>query len=267
MALKLNYKQYSDTGPPLLVMHGVFGSQANWGWHSKQLSEHYAVYGVDLRNHGDSPHDPQLSYVLMAEDVRRLLQDLDIPSCYLLGHSMGGKVAMQLALSHPELIERLIVVDIAPVTYRGGGEEHAKIIASMKGLNLDSLQSRKEAEDKLSRHIEDPDTLQFILTNLERNPAGGYRWRLNLDAIEENYDLLRVGPQADGPFDKPTLFIKGELSNYIREKNEAEIKRLFPRASIETVKDAGHWVHAEKPQEVQRLITAFLPSGYEGNQP
>lgn len=258
MAVKLHYKQYSETGKPLLVLHGLFGSQANWGWHNKQLAAQFAVYGVDLRNHGDSPHDAEMSYMAMAEDVRQLLQDRQLSSCFMLGHSMGGKVAMQLALSYPDLVERLIVVDIAPVNYRGGGDGHLGVIAGMRALNLDTLKSRSQAQQELAKHIEDPDTLQFILTNLAREPSGKYRWRLNIDAIEEHYDLLRVGPETSQVFNKPTLFIRGELSNYIREKNTAEIKRLFPQATIETVAGAGHWVHAEKPKEVQELITGFL---------
>ncbi len=257
MPVKLNYKQYSDSGKALMVLHGLFGSQSNWGWHCKQLADSFAVYGLDMRNHGDSPHDPEMSYKVMAEDVRLLLSDLGIDSCYILGHSMGGKVAMQLAMTYPELIEKLIVVDIAPTNYAAGGEGHLRVLQGMQALDLSAIESRKMAEAELAKFIEDADTLQFILTNLVREQSGTYRWRLNVDAIVEHYDAMRVAPEGD-PFDKPTLFIKGEQSNYIRERNEAEIKALFPSASIAVVQDAGHWVHAENPQAVQELITDFL---------
>ena len=258
MPVKLSYKQYSDSGRPLLVLHGLFGSQSNWGWHCKKLAEHFAVYGVDMRNHGDSPHDSEMSYRAMAEDVALLLADLEIESCSLLGHSMGGKVAMQLALSEPQLVEKLIVVDIAPTNYTAGGEGHLNILNGMKAMDLSAVASRKEAEQLLDEHIEDPDTLKFILTNLVREAAGTYRWRLNVDALIEHYDALRVAPAGGQPFDKPVLFIKGELSGYIRDRNEAEIRQLFPQAAIEVVSGAGHWVHADKPQEVQELVVGFL---------
>lgn len=258
MAVKLNYRQYSDAGQPLLMMHGLFGSQSNWGWHSKKLAEHFAVYGVDLRNHGDSPHHPEMSYQAMAEDVQLLLEDLGFDSCCLLGHSMGGKVAMQLALNQPQLVDKLIVVDIAPVNYMAGGEGHLNVFTGMKALDLSTLTSRKAAEETLAQYIEDADTLQFILSNLVRESSGSYRWRLNVDALFEHYDALRVAPEGAQSFDKPTLFIKGELSGYIRERNETEIRQLFPLATIEVVAGAGHWVHAENPQALQDLVLGFL---------
>ncbi len=258
MPVKLNYKQYSDSGHPLLVMHGLFGSQSNWGWHCKKLAEYFSVYGVDLRNHGDSPHDADMSYKVMAEDVQQLLDDLGIEQSHLLGHSMGGKVAMQLALTSPERVARLIVVDIAPSNYMGGGEGHLRILEGIKALDLQSVTSRKDAETFLDSYTEDTDTLQFILTNLVREASGGYRWRLNVDALIEHYDALRVAPEAAQTFDKPGLFIKGERSGYIRERNEEEIRALFPQAEIAVVAGAGHWVHADNPQAVQDLVLGFL---------
>ena len=257
-ALTLQYKQYSNTGSPVLVLHGLFGSQSNWGWQCKQLAQSFSVYGVDLRNHGDSPHADALDYPVMATDVLKLLDALALPSCSIVGHSMGGKVAMQLALTKPERIDKLVVVDIAPVDYASTADGHLKVIAGMRSLDVANLTTRAEAEQQLGTVIDDEATRKFVLTNLLRDSAGGFKWRLNLDAIESNYDRLRAKPLASKSFDKPTLFIKGALSNYIKAEHEAEIMELFPDAAVKVIMGAGHWVHAEKPQALFKIVNDFL---------
>ncbi len=254
----LAFKRYSDSGPVLLVLHGLFGSQSNWGWHNKQLAENFQVIGLDLRNHGESGHAERLDYSAMAADVREFMREQKIAHCHVLGHSMGGKVAMEIALTTPDLIDKLIVVDIAPVSYDSKADGHLQVMAGMRALNLQTLNNRKEAEEVLSQYIQDEGTRQFVLTNLQKQPAGGYRWRLNLDAIEANYDSLRDQPASSQPFVKPTLFIKGADSNYIQAQHEEEIKALFPDAKVKIVMGAGHWVHAEKPQAVQKIVSDFL---------
>ena len=184
--MRLNYQKYSESGAPLLVLHGLFGSLGNWGWHSKELSQHHSVIGVDLRNHGNSPHDAELSYPAMASDVLQLIEDLGFASVAIIGHSMGGKVAMELALQHHRVVDRLIVVDIAPVGYPEDTQTHQRAIAGMKALNLVGLKTRDEAETFLEDYIEEEATRKFILTNLARDEGGGFRWRLNLEAIEKN---------------------------------------------------------------------------------
>lgn len=256
--MKLNYKRYSDDGPPLLVLHGLFGSLANLGWHSKQLAEDFAVIGVDLRNHGDSPHAGEMDYPVMAEDVKELMDALAIKPAALIGHSMGGKVAMQLALSHPDYVERLLVVDIAPVTYSATNDGHRQIMEAMKALDLATLGNRADAEARLSEVIEDEATRKFILTNLTRSDDGTYHWRLNLDAIERHYDHLREKPEGEGPYEGPTLFVRGDLSRYVHKKHEPEILALFPQAGVKSVMETGHWVHAEKPQVFQKIVRDFL---------
>jgi esterase len=256
--MKLNYQQYSSVGPPLLMLHGLFGNLSNLAWHSKKLAEEFAVYGVDLRNHGGSPHDDALSYQLMAEDVRELIAELNIESCYVLGHSMGGKVAMQLALNCPTLIEKMVVVDIAPVTYPEKTDDHLNILEGMDAVDAGQVKSRIEAEEILKDYINDESIRKFILTNLLRNKEGLYSWRLNTAAIRHNYDEIRIAPVAEGDFLKPVLFVKGGLSDYIQAKNEAEIVKLFPAASVKTIMQAGHWPHAEKPQVLQRIVSNFL---------
>ncbi|MDP6414145.1 MAG: alpha/beta fold hydrolase [Gammaproteobacteria bacterium] len=256
--MQLNYRQYSDSGKPLLILHGLFGSLGNWGWHSKQLAEQYAVYGVDLRNHGESPHADELDYTSMADDVKQLMTSLGIDSCFCIGHSMGGKVAMQLALTQPQLVEKLIVVDIAPVTYPIGAEGHKKVLAAMAALDFDAIHSRSEAESKLAAFIQDEATRKFVLTNLQRDDSGKYQWRLNLRAIEEHYDALRIKPNGVLAFTKPTLFVKGSESKYIRAENETEILELFPNASVKIIMQAGHWLHADKPQAFKKIASDFL---------
>lgn len=256
--MNLNYRQYSSEGKPLLILHGLFGSLSNWGWHSKQLAESFAVYGVDLRNHGDSFHDDELNYQVMAEDVRQLMVRLGIESCYMIGHSMGGKVAMQLALSHPNLIEKMIVVDIAPVAYSATADGHMNVMEGMDSLDFERIQSRAEAEQQLEKFIADDSTRKFVLTNLSRKEDGLYQWRLNLPAIRAHYAQLRDKPIADKPFSSPVLFVKGALSNYIQEQHKAEIIKLFPAATVKIIMQAGHWLHAEKPQAFQKIAMDFL---------
>ena len=258
--MELNYRQYSESGEPVLELHGLFGSLSNWGWHCKQLAEHYAVYGVDLRNHGDSPHSDQLDYQVMAEDVRQLIIRLGLKSCCIVGHSMGGKVAMQLALSFPDLVEKLVVVDIAPVSYPEDAIGHMNVLAAMDAVKLDSIKSRTEAEVTLEEFIPEEATRKFVLTNIVRNKEGSFEWRLNKDAIRKNYANLRAELIATMSFSKPVLFVKGSLSPYIKSEHEAQIKKLFPAASVKRIMDAGHWLHAEQPQALQKILLKFLES-------
>lgn len=256
--MKLNYRQYSDNGKPLLVLHGLFGSLGNWGWHSKQLAECFSVVGVDLRNHGDSPHSDEFDYQVMAEDVRQLIAQLGLESCSIVGHSMGGKVAMQLALSYPDLVERLVVVDIAPVAYPEDADGHMNVLAAMDAVSLDEIKSRTEAEEAMQEYIAEEAIRKFVLTNLVRNEEGSFDWRLNKKAIKENYPALRAELKMEKSFTKPTLFVKGSLSNYILPQHEAAIREMFPAATVKVIMEAGHWLHAEQPQALQKLLLKFL---------
>ena len=258
--MELNYRQYSESGSPVLVLHGLFGSLSNWGWHCKQLAQQYAVYGVDLRNHGDSPHSDQLDYQVMAEDVRQLIVRLGLESCCIVGHSMGGKVAMQLALSFPDLIEKLVIVDIAPVSYPEDADGHMNVLAAMDAVKLGEIKSRTQAEVTIEDYIPQEATRKFLLTNLVRNKEGSFEWRLDKDSIRKNYANLRAELIATMSFLKPVLFIKGSLSPYIKPEHEAQIKELFPAASVKLLMDAGHWLHAEKPQALQKILLKFLSS-------
>ncbi|MBT3531423.1 MAG: alpha/beta fold hydrolase [Gammaproteobacteria bacterium] len=253
----LNYRKYSSDGTPLVILHGLFGNLGNWGWHSKQLAESFAVYGVDLRNHGASFQDDELNYQVMAEDLKKLLIHLQIERCFLVGHSMGGKVAMQLAQTDPQIIEKLVVVDIAPVSYSSTADGHLNVMDGMESLDFSSISNRKDADEQLAKFVADEATRSFILTNLVRE-GEIYKWRINLPAIRKNYDRLREKPIGDEIFSKPVLFIRGGNSNYIQSSQQEEILKLFPEAKVKTVMEAGHWVHAEKPQLVLKIIQDFL---------
>ncbi|NKB33596.1 MAG: alpha/beta fold hydrolase [Pseudomonadales bacterium] len=259
--MQLNFRQYSEAGAPLIILHGLFGSLGNWGAHSKYFSEQFAVIGVDLRNHGESPHDVELNYPVMAQDVLELMEQLNIASANFIGHSMGGKVAMELALSAADKVDKLLVVDIAPVDYPEAADGHLRVIDGMKALDFDTIGNRKDAESFLEDFIIDEPTRKFVLTNLERKSEGKYGWRLNLGAIEKNYNRLREKPGGTKPFSKPTLFVKGSQSNYIQEQHKQEILQLFPNAQVKIIMQAGHWLHADKPQAFQKIALDFLQAG------
>lgn len=253
--MKLNYKEYPGQGETLLILHGLFGSLGNWNWHSKMLSQHFRVFALDLRNHGNSPHSEIMDYTSMAADVLELLDELQLTTVNLLGHSMGGKVAMQLALTHPERVDRLVVADIAPVSYRS---EHDTIFKGLLSVDLAELKSRAEADTQLARHVSDEVVRQFLLTNLQRDGSGRFSWRINLPALAANYAQLRAAPSAQGVFRKPVLFLKGDWSDYILEEYRAAILARFPEAQLKTIQQTGHWLHAEKPQTFYRLLVGFL---------
>jgi esterase len=253
--MKLNFKQYSTQGEPLLIMHGLFGSLGNWAWHSRELAKDFAVIGLDLRNHGGSPHSDEMNYACMAQDVLEFMDDHAIERCHLLGHSMGGKVAMQLALSAPQRVDRLVVADIAPVTYPG---QHDSVFEGLLAIDLDSIGSRSAADVVLAQYEEDELVRQFLLTNLLKKPEGGFYWRVNLPALQANYVRLRERPPADGVFAGPVLFVKGALSNYIVEQHRDEILQRFPQAKTKVIMHTGHWLHAEKPQTFYRIVHSFL---------
>ncbi len=253
----LHYKIFGE-GQPLVILHGLFGMLDNWQTLARTWADRYQVVLLDLRNHGRSFHTEAMDYPLLAADVAETLHTLDVQACYLLGHSMGGKVAMQVALSHPELVQQLVVVDIAPRRYRPG---HHEIFAALATLDPPTITDRKAAAEELGTYLADPGIRLFLLKNLARDPAGGFRWRMNLPAIRDNYDKL-IGPvgQLGDRYDGPALFLRGSQSGYVQDDDFELIQMLFPQAQLETVAGAGHWVHAEKPAELLAAVNAFLES-------
>jgi esterase len=242
-------------GIPVVILHGLFGMADNWQSFAKYLAEQgFAVYTVDLRNHGQSFHDPLFNYQVMAEDVENLFLHENIKNPVLMGHSMGGKVAMQLALSNPAVISGLIVIDIAPRFYP---VHHYEVIEALKSLDLSQIKSRKEAEVSWKDNGLDTATKQFLLKNLYWK-IDVLDWRFNLPVIEKEIDEIGMEISSGNTFDKPALFIRGENSKYITEEDTIQIKILFPNAEIKTALASGHWVNADNPAWLLTNVIEFL---------
>ena len=252
--MKLNFRTLGS-GSPLIIMHGVFGSSDNWQTLGKAFSVKYKVYLVDLRNHGNSPHSDDFNYELMIQDIIELMDDESLSSADIIGHSMGGKVAMHLATKYPARVDKLIVVDIAPKFYP---PHHQQIFKGFHSVDLISLENRKEADEQMAQVISNVGVRQFILKNLTRNSDGGFEWKLNLSAIESAIEKVGEGLEAEVTFSGDSLFIAGGNSDYILENDFELIRRFFPKAEVETIVGAGHWVHAEKPKELSELVLEFL---------
>ena len=259
---RLHY-QRAGSGEPLLILHGLFGPGRNWQSHARRLAEFFDVVTVDLRNHGQSFHADEMDYPLMATDVERLIGDLDLGACNLLGHSMGGKVAMVLALQRPELLAKLVVADIAPVVY---AHDHDELVDAALGLSLDAIGSRADADRGLQSAVPDPGLRAFLLQNLVRD-GDNWRWRVNWRAIQRNMRQLTdfVDLADDWHVDLPALFIRGGKSDYVGAGEIEQIERHFDNAEIATVDDAGHWLHAERPQAfLERVLEFLLPPAQRG---
>ena len=251
--MKLHF-QVSGNGKPVILLHGLFGSGDNLGSLAKAISESFRVYSLDLRNHGRSPHTDRMDYPAMAEDVAEFMDDQSIPSAHLLGHSMGGKTAMQLALDEPQRVRKLVVADIAPVEY---GPRHEDIMAGLTAVNTSSIQSRRQADEMLAEHVADSGVRGFLLKSLARQADGSYSLLMNLSAIEANYSKLGEANHGT-PFNGDTLFIKGGESDYILPEHADAVMARFPNAQLRVLPDTGHWLHAEKPSLFNNLVLRFL---------
>jgi pimeloyl-ACP methyl ester carboxylesterase len=240
-------------GPPLVVAHGLFGSGRNWGAIAKRLADVRRVVAVDMRNHGESLWSDDHSYEALAADLAEVIE-AEGGRADLLGHSMGGKAAMALALAEPSRVVSLVVADIAPRAYR---HTQAPMIEAMRSVDLSAVARRSDADAQLRDRVEDPAVRAFLLQSLD---AAERRWRLNLDALDTGMDRLVGWPEPGGRYDGPALFLRGEASDYVTDADEPEIRRLFPRARVETIAGAGHWLHAEAPRPFEAALRAFLTS-------
>ena len=233
---------------PLLIAHGLFGSARNWGVVAKRLSAHRPVRAVDMRNHGESVWFPSHGYFDMAADLANIL---DGPTD-VLGHSMGGKASMVLALTRPEVVRKLVVADIAPVGY---GHTQMHLIEAMRGLDLSAIETRGDADRQLQQTIEEPGVRAFLLQSLD---VKNRRWRLNLDALAAEMDDIIGFPDVEGVFEGPALFLAGADSDYVQREHRNRIRALFPNAVFAKIPGAGHWLHADKPREFEAAVHAFL---------
>lgn len=249
------------SGPPLVILHGLFGSARNWATVAKRLAAHRCVLALDLRNHGASPWTPGMDYPDMAQDVARFVASRALGPVEVIGHSMGGKVAMCLALAEPALVRRLVVVDIAPVAY--GHAFAAPYAEAMQAIDLARHDTRHAVDRELARSLPDPVLRGFLMTNLART-GGGLRWGVNLEAIARNGDALMDFPKTAARYGGPALFVGGARSDYLGADAEAAVSRYFPAAGIARIAEAGHWVHAEAPEAFLGAVAAFLDLDLSG---
>lgn len=237
----------------MIILHGLFGYSDNWQSIAKKLADYYRVILVDLRNHGHSDWSDEFSYDIMADDVYELTQDLDLKDIILVGHSMGGKVAMRFSQEHEGLLEKLVVVDIGIKKYPS---HHEHILAGIHAVDAANITTRKEAEDQMSAHIDSEGVKQFLLKNLYWKKKNVLAWRMNIDVIERELStILSEIPTKEVSI--PTLFIRGELSNYILDEDIEQIEEIFIDSEVKTIKGAGHWVHAEKQSEFVETLLSF----------
>lgn len=251
--------EYPATSPdavgatPLLIVHGLFGSARNWGVIARHLAKYRPVLAVDMRNHGQSKRTQSHSYADLAADLAEVIAAHG-GKADVLGHSMGGKAAMQLALTQPQMLRKLVVADIAPVAY---GHDQTRHINAMRGLDLSGLTSRGEADRRLAETLDDPSLRAFFLQSLDLKEQPP-RWRLNLDTLELEMSNIVGWPDTQGQFDGPTLFLTGSESHYVKPEHRDIIRALFPKARFAKIPGAGHWLHAERPREFEAAVEVFL---------
>lgn len=248
------FSQVYGKGKPLIIMHGVFGMSDNWATLGKKWSDQYQVHLLDMRNHGRSPHSDEFSYDLMADDLYQYLQQNNIEKARIIGHSMGGKVAMLFSVLNPEMVTRLVVADIAPKVYK---PHHQEVVKALKELNLAEISNRSDAMEKFGNNLDTP-TKQFLLKSLYRKDQNEFGWRFNVEAISREVQKPGEEFPPNAIFQGPSLFIRGGDSPYIKDRDWETIERHFPHAELETIAGAGHWLHAQKPEEFYDTVSAFL---------
>lgn len=266
--MKLFYRNFGK-GPPLIIVHGLYGASDNWLSIGKELASDYDVYLIDQRNHGQSPHSETHNYPAMRDDLISFMDEHDIQKAILVGHSMGGKTVMFLAEAFPERVDSLIVIDIAPTTCHPDDQSsqartHTEIVNGMLMVDFSQVKKREDVDDQLARTIHSRRIRSFLMKNVLRTPEGNYQWKLNasvigkeLSSIFEGIDLSKYSP-GTGITGFPVLFIRGENSDYISDDCIPNIKQVFPMAEIATIPRAGHWLHAEQPDLLVKTLRYFL---------
>lgn len=266
--MELFYRKLGN-GPPLIIIHGLYGSSDNWLSVGKALSERHTVYLLDQRNHGQSPHSDIHDYPSMRDDLAEFMDRHEMPRATLIGHSMGGKTAMFFAESCPERVEALIVIDISPIPYEEGDRSaqvmvHKKIMEGMMGVDFSLVHSRENAEQQLVRNIDSPRIRSFLLKNIKRTADKGFQWKLNIQALYKNHANMLEGLDS-GKYSGgeeiagfPVLFIRGQKSDYITDDDILVIRQIFPTARVTTIPDTGHWLHVEQPALLIKTIRYFL---------
>lgn len=251
--MRLNFKSFGS-GTPVVILHGLFGSLGNWQTFARQLSSEYRVFSVDLRNHGKSPHSDEHSYQAMADDVYEFLSTHHLEKAHILGHSMGGKAAMQFAAEHPQRVLKLLIVDIAPRAYSGA---HDRIADALLEMDLSKITKREEADALLSQRISEPAVRQFLLKNLDRT-ENGFIWKMNLKSLHANYSKINAPITSAHPVNIPVFVIRGGKSDYVSDNDMELFRKIFPQARLITIPNAGHWVHADAPDDFYNVIREIL---------
>jgi len=249
------FDSVAGEGPDVVLLHGLFGMGSNLGGVSRALQDHYRVHSLDLPNHGRSGWTTRMSLPAMAQAVQRWMEHRHLETAHFVGHSLGGKVAMQLALDTPYRVDALVVADIAPVAYP---QSHQAVFAAVTAVAEAGCGSRSEAAEVMAQYLKEENVIQFLLLSLQRDAAGIYRWRFNHPVLQAQYDALLAAPEPVAPFDGRTRFIRGELSDYVHDDYRPQIEALFPQADIVTLAGCGHWLHAEQPARFNQQVVAFL---------
>ncbi len=253
--MKLHYRKMGE-GPPVIILHGLFGMGDNWLTIGRRIAERHTVYLLDQRNHGHSPHSADFTYEVLSNDLAEFIKDHALAEVILIGHSMGGKTAMLFALQKPQKLSKLVVVDIAPKAYN---QPYFKLfVNALSAIPLQRLTSRQEVEAQLKKVISQRAIRRFLLKNLARNRDNRFYWKINLSAIAANLHEIMKPVDGAQPFAGPALFVRGETSDYILDEDIPEIKRLFPNSRLVTIAQASHWLHAETPDNFCRHLKEFF---------
>lgn len=262
MSTILHSKITGENPKQLLILHGLFGQSDNFATLAKQFAEFYTVHTIDLRNHGRSFHSDDMSFEAMSGDILNYLNEHQIEQCYLLGHSLGGRSVIEFSYAHPERVEKLIVADMAPKAYP---PHHQGILKALNSVDFSKVEKRSDVEEVLKQHIPDMGTRQFLLKNVYHadnahlpDGQGHYAFRFNLKTLTNSYEEMVGSDLTNGNFNKPTLFLRGEKSNYIMDEDTELISKHFSNYSIKTIPNSGHWVHAENPKSFFELVVEFL---------
>ncbi|MCD4834808.1 MAG: alpha/beta fold hydrolase [Bacteroidales bacterium] len=261
--MDLFFRKYGE-GPPLIIIHGLYGSSDNWVGIGRKLAKNFEVFLIDQRNHGRSPHSSDHTYQLLREDLRKFMDKQSIQKAIIIGHSMGGKTAMFFAANYPERVSHLLIADISPRSYKSTNAiqllAHSKIIRAMYNLDFYGISSRQEIDDILAKSIPENRIRQFLLKNIKRSKNNEYSWSLNIKAIRNELANIMDGLDENQPeiTGFPVLFIKGGNSDYILDKDKKAIQQIFPYADIETIPNAGHWLHAEQPELFLQKVEDFI---------
>lgn len=255
--MELFYHTYGNGDKPLIILHGLYGLSDNWTTIARRIAVNYKVYIPDQRNHGYSPHDSTFNYYAMVDDLMEFMEQHEIEKPVLIGHSMGGKVAMNFALDYPENVDKLIVVDMGVRSY-DARSIHWEIIRAMESVDFDKLHSRQEIDEHLAQYISAKPLRMFIMKNLRRYSKDRLGWKINIPVIKENLENIAAGLRREKQFNQPTLFVKGGKSDYLTERDYKSIRQIFPNSIIREIPEATHWLHADSPEKFCEIVSEFL---------